>query len=588
MAAQSWAADFETTGPQDYAIDGYVRVYLWHARNLYTDDEALGYDVESFILFAQRHDVKVVWFHNLKFDGSFILNKVLRNGWERSPKQIPKHTTYDLLVTDTGQWMDMKLSFGDHVVTIKDSAKKFPGMSLEAIAREYGIEGKADLDVVKRRGPDYMPGPEEIERVKGDTRILKVAMRDLMDQGMTALTMASDAKRYYQSMWNSSFSSDYKARQAWRYAFPELTPEEDEFVRAAFKGGWTWVNPLHRFATLRQIFVYDVNSMYPDKMRNCVLPIGRPWHVKQPREGDLYVVHFDAIFELKPGHFPTIQAKHSFRNAEAEYLTSSHGEYMHLAMTNIDYELFHDQYDVVSEQNHDYYTFRGVRGLFDEYIDHWMAEKVAAKKAGDKVGEKRAKRFLNSLYGKTGENPKKLSKEPYLDEDGVTRWRTVETDGSAWYLPIAVFITSYARDQVIRTAQAFGDDFIYADTDSVHALNGPSHHDQVDIDHTALGKWDLESVSMEGRYLRPKAYIHRYEFELRNWRPLDIKKVSPLEIKLGGAPDSCKANITWENFKPGASFKGKLAGCQVEGGYLLKETTYNVNIHTEADYGIQC
>lgn len=194
-----WVADTETTGELDYKEDGFVRVYLWHARSLYGEKEALGEDVDSLIAFTKRSDVKMIWVHNLKFDGAFILNRILSDDWTESKKQIPDEETYRHIITDGGQWMELVLMHGRHICKIRDSAKKFPGMSLEEIARDiYGIEGKSDLDLSKRRDPSYRASEDDIARVKGDTRILAVAMRDLYIRGFTAMTMASDALSCYK------------------------------------------------------------------------------------------------------------------------------------------------------------------------------------------------------------------------------------------------------------------------------------------------------------------------------------------------------------------------------------------------------
>lgn len=198
ILSQIWAADFECTTEVDYKRDGLVRCYLWHARSLTEDKEDLGYDVASFIEFCKRKDVKTVWFHNLKYDGSFILSYILNQGCEQTAKQNKGQFSYDHIVTDTGQWMQLKLMFGNHVVKINDSAKKFPGFSLQDIAEELGIEGKTYLDVEMERPVGYVVTDMEIERVKGDTRILACAMKDLYDRGMTSITMAGDAKACFE------------------------------------------------------------------------------------------------------------------------------------------------------------------------------------------------------------------------------------------------------------------------------------------------------------------------------------------------------------------------------------------------------
>ena len=548
-----WACDFETTTEADYKVDGYVRVFLWHARELFGPGEAMGYDIDSFIEWARN--AKSVWFHNLRFDGSYILNRLLETGWEWSEKQVRGKRTYDHIVTDQGQWMQLVLRYGDHVTKIKDSAKKFPGFSLERLSKIYGIEGKSSL-YLGYRGPDYIVTEEDIERVKGDTRILKVAMEHVLSEGMTRLTMASDALADFQERFGI---------HEYRFHFPKLPHAVDEFVRAAYKGGWTWCNPRWQERDLRNVYVYDVNSMYPSVMRQYELPYGKPYIRSKPDPGELYVVRFSCAYKLKPGKFPMIQLKGSYLRAQAEYAVESDGLET-LTLTSVDYDLFHECYDVSFEKIEQYMCFKSKRGMFDDYIDHWGAEKVRCSDAGDKAGKETAKRMLNSLYGRFGMRQERASKRAHL-EDGVIRWHTVQDMCDGAYVPMAAFITAYARRKILDMAHAFGDDFVYADTDSVHVLCTGEGKD-IDVDDSRLGAWKLESHSERARYLRPKTYIHAYA------------DGSVEDVKCAGMPEACKANVTWENFHGGARYKGKLIGKQVRGGYCLIDTTYNVSIGT--------
>lgn len=576
--SSSWVADFETTTETDYIADGRVRCYLWRAESLATDEAVEGNDTASFIEFCKRKDVKTVWFFNLKFDGSFILNEMLGDGWEHSPKQVKGSQTYSHIVTGQGQWMMLKLQFGKHVCQILDAAKKFPGISLEDVARTYGIQGKADMSFTKRRPMDYIADKWDLDRVRGDTRILKVAMNDLYARGFTKMTMASDAKAFFNRQWMSRYSTDEKGRKAWNRTFPKLTQKEDDWLRPAYKGGFVYVNPKWAGKDVHGVTVYDVNSMYPAQMRYKALPVGRPV-MRAPEKGELYVVSFDAIFDLKKGYLPTIQSKESYTKNEAEYMTTSNGMWHHLNLTCIEYDLFKEHYDVHAEQGHEYMCFRSEEGIFNEYIDYWMKEKERCSVRNDKgerdeVGRATAKRFLNSLYGKTGENPVKQSKSSYIDESGVLRWVIEETEGSAWYLPMATFITAYARCFIISSAQKFGEDFIYADTDSIHCLNAEEHEHLIDIDATRLGAWDKEHVYAHGRYLRPKTYMHYEIANINNGYCYNV-----IDTTMAGVPDSCRDQITWENFHKGVTYTGKLMSRQVPGGVCLIATEYHVKVN---------
>lgn len=350
-----------------------------------------------------------------------------------------------------------------------------------------------------------------------------------------------------------------------------MSLEDDAFIRRSYRGGWVFINPEYRGRDVEDLTVYDVNSMFPYQMRTQLLPYGKPVS-RAPEDGELYIVSFQAVFDIKEGFLPTIQQKNSVRSNDADFIYSSNNELMDLCMTSVDYELFHEHYNVSVEQNHEYRVFRASSGMFNAYIDYWMEQK---KKCGirgpdgkrDEAGRATAKRFLNSLYGKTGQNPKHKSKIAYLDDYGVTRYETIEDEGRAWYIPVATFITSYARAMIVRAAQKFGEDFVYADTDSIHCVNAENHEKDLDIDPSRLGAWDKEAVWKYGRYLAPKRYIHG-----------NTKTGKPDECKMAAAGHTVKEEITWENFRIGTVYHEKLTSRNVKGGVCLMKGDMELRI----------
>ena len=132
-----------------------------------------------------------------------------------------------------------------------------------------------------------------------------------------------------------------------------------------------------------------------------------------------------------------------------------------------------------------------------------------------------------------------------------------------------MFITAYARRRIIKNADSFGDDFVYADTDSIHCVGSKR---PPDLDQHRLGFFKLESCAHVGKYIGPKKYIHLYEYEVGSPVP------RLMEVKCAGLPDDAKKQVTFENFRTGTEYEGKLAGRQVPGGYLLIETTYRIRV----------
>lgn len=326
-------------------------------------------------------------------------------------------------------------------------------------------------------------------------------------------------------------------------------------------------------------------------MRYRLLPYGVPMFFEGKYvENDKYPLHIQKItcrFKLREGFIPTIQIKKNLAFRQNEYLTSSivNGidEEVELCLTNIDLEMFHKHYHVEDIRYHGGWQFKAKTGMFDGFIDKWMAVKIKE----DGALKQLAKLMLNSLYGKFASNPDVTGKMPYLKEDGSTGLRLKDKEfKDPVYTPMGTFITSWARYTCISTAQKCFDRIIYCDTDSIH-LTGLDFPEQIidEIDANELGKWKYEGAYKRGKYLRQKTYYHvYYAKELVDEDGKTYKKVcEPHEattekhsVKCAGMPDRVKEKVTFETFEVGFKSFGKLLPKHVKGGVVLVDTAFSI------------
>ena len=144
--------------------------------------------------------------------------------------------------------------------------------------------------------------------------------------------------------------------------------------------------------------------------------------------------------------------------------------------------------------------------FFKEYIEKWVRVKEESAINGNEGMYTLAKLMLNALYGKFATNPNVKSKNPIFDGELVKYELGELEERDPVYIPLASFVTAYAREKTIRTAQQHAERFIYADTDSLH-LMGEEIPENLAIDSVKLGFWDFESKFKRGRFIRAKSYI---------------------------------------------------------------------------------
>ena len=594
---ETFVADFETT---TNAKD--CRVWAWGICEVGNKDNiSIGTTIDSFMNWCKkRKSNPKIFFHNLKFDGQFILYWLFKNGFKHTTEQEDRATnTFNTLISDKGLYYQIEVIFikeGKKVskVTFQDSYKLIP-LSVDAIAKSFKLpisKLKIDYDAHNDLPLGAPLTKEEEEYLINDIQIVTYAIEYFYSQGLNKMTIGSCALNEYRNLITK--------RSFERYYPP---PKFHEDVKQSYKGGFTYLNPKFEGKEIKNGIVLDVNSLYPSVMYYEYLPFGTPIFFKGKYEDDpiypLYTQMFRCQFEIKKGKIPTIQIKSGFGFRGNEYLKSSGDEEVVLCLNSVDLELFFEQYDVFNIDYLSGWKFKSSRGLFNEYIDKWSNNKINAKKEGNHGLYLISKLFLNSLYGKFGTDTKIRSKIPYLDtENDVVAYKDSDTtykDGV--YVAMASFITSYARLKTIKAAQTITDnynkglskiEFVYADTDSLHCVSDDfSLPEGLEIDSTKLGAWDHEMNFSRGKYLRQKCYIENEIISEDNYLKgiksendflysKDKKGFYKLKITVAGMPTSCYKQVTFSNFKIGASYEGKKQPKMVTGGVVIADIDFTI------------
>lgn len=587
------AADFETT-----VYKGQDHTEVWSAAyaRLYHEKVSVCHSIGEFMqeIFDYRCNV-ICWFHNLRFDGSFILNWLLRNGYTWNNDKTLKSKEFSTLISEQNRWYLIRIKTPKATIEIRDSAKLMP-MTLQEMGEAFNTEHrKLEIKYDGYRYAGCNITPEEYKYIVNDVLVLKEALEFMLNEGHTNITIGSCAISEYKEIIG---------KRDFTRLMPDLKEIEledfygacnaDEYIRKTYRGGFCYKKK--EIVRVNDGETYDVNSLYPSVMHSKsgnVYPIGKPhfWKGEIPNEATLenrvYFVRFKCCFELKEGMLPTLQIKgnpyykgnewletsdYIVRGQRHRSLLTKEGEIVMrptISMTMTDWNLFNEHYNITELEMLDGCWFYGRTGLFDEYIDRYMEQKQKSK--GGKRTE--AKLFLNNLYGKFASSDDSSYRVPDLTMDGSLHLGLVkEHDKDTGYIAIGTMITSYARDFTIRRGQLNYDIFCYSDTDSLHLMKGDVKG--IDIHDTDMLKWKKESEWSSAIFLRQKTYA---EFI----RKKNGEKVYPhWEITAAGMPERSKriflATHPITDFKYGLSVHGKLIPKQIPGGVVLEDKNFTL------------
>ena len=618
-----YTADFETcddiTAEKLYGIDEDdeeeieiypQRVWLAGLKNLDSMEEEYHTSIDDFMrrILARGDNQNIeIAFHNLRFDGSFIVPWLLRNGYIASEGK-PKDKEFSILIDQMNNWYTINIQVTKRRrVLIWDSQKLFP-MPLKKVHKVYGTPTKKLYEpsefYTEIRPVGHVPTEEELRYFSNDLTVLAEALRAHINiYGLT----------FKKTQASQSFYEFEKSFPAWKLRFPPLSEEIDEYIRPAYWGGLSYVNKQHQGKDHYKIGVYDINSSYPYQQAYKKLPYGPPrdiWENQPPDSSKFWIATAIVEFELKPGKVPCIPKKAIEESdldmaAEDKWLHSSLGSCV-MKFCSIDYMTMRESYNIkvrrwIKVVHFAWKIHPEIQKFILRNNDIKVKYKKMAKEETDEelinqylITSNRAKINNNSYYGKFGEDIVKEGKTPYLIDDDVLYIQDrheVLKEGKRKYLPVAIATTAWGRHQLVTFANTLKDSFLYCDTDSIHFLEekglaiikAAEEKGTFKISSTELGAWKYEGHFDRGRYLRAKCYFEQ-----------NYKDKYP-EVTLAGLPadpilehdtdshinyDKRRTCCTWENFHIGLVIKGgngKLRSVRTPTGNKLIPTDFVIN-----------
>lgn len=618
-----YVGDFETT-----VYDGQESTEVWASAvvELYTEKVKILHSIEDTLNYLKSlHRNIIIYYHNLKFDGAFWLDYLLRGEfkqayykekigddeyryvWKKEKEMVSGEYKYS--ISDYGQWYTIVLKLGAYFIEFRDSLKLLP-FSVKEIGNSFQTKHKKlEMEYKGLRYAGCEITPEEKEYIANDVLVVKEGIEMMFQEGHEGLTIGSCCLKEYKKICKTSTLNELDYNEM----FPDLygikinkekfgSENAGEYIRKSYRGGWCYLVKGKEETIFTDGITLDVNSLYPSMMHSesgSRYPIGMPHFFSKTipdvatEPNKYYFVRIKTRFYLKDGYLPFVQIKNSYlyrgnemletsdvryinkKTCEEEYYThwkdrqgNLHDTRVELTLTMTEYQRLKEYYELVDFELLDGCWFYSLEGIFDEYIDKYKKIKVTSK------GAKRtlAKLFLNNLYGKLAASTDSSFKIAYLNDNGEVKFISQHAnDKEPGYIAVGSAITGYTRDFTIRAAQLnyYGKDkpgFIYADTDSLHCNIPFKDIKGIKLHESDFCCWKAESCWDKAIFTRQKTYIEHVTHE-------DFQEVEPYhEIKCAGMTKRCKQLLQYSiNGEESIPEKEKFTGDEMKFLYFNDE-----------------
>ena len=282
---------------------------------------------------------------------------------------------------------------------------------------------------------------------------------------------------------------DYKYRRITSNSI-NIKPSVYNMLVDAFAGGYTHANYMYTDEVLSNIDSYDETSAYPYVMVTSKFPMSefKECHIKKVTD---MVTNFAYLLQVK---FTNIKCKYYNNFISASKCNNIQGARIDngriieaheilITLTDIDFKFILDTYDIESYEIvksyyaiYKYLPIKFINFILEKYINKTKFKNVPGKE----LDYAKEKNKFNSLYGMTVTNM--IRDEVVYDQTGWNEIKLTNTDiydkltdeKERGFLSFSwgVWVTAYARDNLLRRVIDLDEYVVYCDTDSIKIYPG--------------------------------------------------------------------------------------------------------------------
>lgn len=259
----------------------------------------------------------------------------------------------------------------------------------------------------------------------------------------------------------------------------------------AFLGGYTHANWIYADEVLKNVDSYDIASSYPYVLVTQKYPNNefRKCFIKKREEMSkglcyLLVVKFKNVKCRYYNNFISASKCRNLRGAKYDNGRLISADEFEMTLTDVDFYFYLDTYDLDYEILECYYSSKNYlpKTLIEFILDKYVGKTELKGVEGKEMEYGRIKSMYNSIYGMSVTNNIR-DNVVYHDSDGT--WEEVpleneeiieklknEKKKSFLSFGYGVWVTAYARDNLLRRVVANDEYVVYCDTDSCKLVDG--------------------------------------------------------------------------------------------------------------------
>ena len=418
---------------------------------------------------------KYIFVHNLSFEFQFFASQFkIKSVMSRKSRKVM-----------SAKLLDYNIEFRCTYYMSNVSLAYLPKLFNLNVQKMVG-----DLDYTKLRTPATKMTKTELGYCEHDCLVVYeyIKMELLKYKSVNRIPMTSTGK--VRKELQSLVMRDYEYRRITRGSI-NIKPSVYNMLVDAFAGGYTHANYMYTDEVIPNVDSYDETSAYPYVMVTSKFPMSefKECHIRTVDDMiEKYAYLLKVTFHnLKCKYYNNFISASKCENIVGALFDNGRivsANEVTITLTDIDFRFFLDVYDIESyEINKSYYAIykylpkKFINFILEKYVNKTKFKNVKGKEL-DYVKEKNK---FNSLYGMTVTN---MIRDE-VNFDNITGWSELELTDSLIFDKLleekekaflsfswGVWVTAYARDNLLRRMILLDPYVVYSDTDSLKCAQG--------------------------------------------------------------------------------------------------------------------
>lgn len=418
---------------------------------------------------------KYVFVHNLSFEFQFL----------KSQFHFEEVTARKSHKTMTALMRDYNILFKCSYIMSNCALKYLPDLFNLPVEKMVG-----DLDYNLIRTSETELTKEELKYCENDCLVVYHYILEELKTYEYVNKIPTTSTGKVRKELQAIVRTDYKYRRLVNKAI-NTDPHVYNLLVKAFGGGYTHANWIYADEVLKNVDSYDETSAYPYVLVSCRFPSSefRKCNIKRKQDMSkhlcyLLVVKFYNIKCKYYNNFISASKCNYIKGGKYDNGRIISADEIEITLTDIDFYFLLDTYKGSYEIIESYYcNYAYLPKQFIEFVLQKYVNKTEFKGVeGKEIEYQKEKNKFNALYGMSVTN---MIRDNVIYKDEVEEWfeeeltndeiiEKLQTEKKKSFLSFAwgVWVTAYARDNLLRRVIELDDYVVYCDTDSAKLVDG--------------------------------------------------------------------------------------------------------------------